>query len=48
MPFQPLSEEDTLGKALIAMRDNLKTSEQELLAANRRLQKKRPVVTNCG
>jgi signal transduction histidine kinase/CheY-like chemotaxis protein len=40
MPFHPLSEEDTLGKALIAMRDNLKTSERELLAANWRLQKK--------
>jgi hypothetical protein len=40
MPFHPLSEEDTLGKALIAMRDDLKTSERELLAANWRLQKK--------
>lgn len=40
MPFLPLSEEDTLGKALIAMRDDLKTSERELLAANWRLQKK--------
>jgi signal transduction histidine kinase/DNA-binding response OmpR family regulator len=40
MPFEPLSEEDTLGKALILMRDNLKTSENELLAANWRLQKK--------
>ena len=28
--YKPLSEEDTLGKALIAMRDNLKASEGEL------------------
>jgi methyl-accepting chemotaxis protein len=40
MPFHPLSEEDTLGKALIAMRDNLKTSENELLSAAWHLQKK--------
>ncbi|WP_207511028.1 response regulator [Longitalea luteola] len=40
MPFEPLGEEDTLGKALIAMRDNLKTSEQELLAATDNLHKK--------
>jgi signal transduction histidine kinase/DNA-binding response OmpR family regulator len=40
MPFEPLSEDDTLGKALIAMRGNLNTSEKELLAANSRLQKK--------
>ena len=31
IPFQPLGEEDTLGKALISMRDNLKASETELL-----------------
>ena len=33
MPFHPLSKEDTLGKALIAMRDNLKNSERELVVA---------------
>jgi signal transduction histidine kinase/DNA-binding response OmpR family regulator len=33
MPFHPLSKDDTLGKALIAMRDNLKTSEKELVVA---------------
>jgi signal transduction histidine kinase/DNA-binding response OmpR family regulator len=32
MPFQPLSEEDTLGKALLSMRDNLRTSEKEIHA----------------
>ncbi|MGV3509192.1 MAG: response regulator [Sphingobacteriaceae bacterium] len=30
IPFHPLSEEDTLGKALIAMRNNLQISEKEL------------------
>ena len=30
MPFQPLSDEDMLGKSLISMRDNLKASEEEL------------------
>gem|GEM_PF-3206717 len=36
--FQPLGEKDTLGKALIAMRDNLKASERELLDANSEIQ----------
>jgi len=30
-PFQPLSNEDALGAALLTMRDNLKTSEDNLL-----------------
>jgi signal transduction histidine kinase/DNA-binding response OmpR family regulator len=40
IPFQPLSEEDTLGKALISMRDNLRTSEEEILAKTEDLNKK--------
>ncbi|MBO9203930.1 MULTISPECIES: response regulator [Niastella] len=40
IPFDPLGEEDTLGKALIAMRDNLKTSEKELIVATDNLHKK--------
>lgn len=35
--FEPLSQEDTLGKALVAMRDDLKSGEKELLEANREL-----------
>jgi signal transduction histidine kinase len=34
MPFQPLSDEDMLGKAIISMRDNLKESEEELHEIN--------------
>jgi signal transduction histidine kinase/DNA-binding response OmpR family regulator len=37
---QPLSEKDTLGKALISMRDNLELSEKELLAKTDDLNKK--------
>lgn len=40
MNFQPLSEEDVLGKALLSMRDNLKTSELELQASTNDLHKK--------
>jgi len=40
MPFHPLSEEDTLGKSLITMRDNLKASEQEVRAVTDDLHKK--------
>jgi PAS domain S-box-containing protein len=36
--FQPLSDEDTLGKALIDMRDNLNKSGHELLEANAEIQ----------
>jgi len=40
IPFQPLSDEDTLGKSLLSMRDNLKTSEMELQATSDDLNKK--------
>jgi signal transduction histidine kinase len=40
MPFQPLSEEDTLGKSLIMMRQNLKTGKENLEVQNRELEKK--------
>ena len=33
IPYKPLSDDDTLGKALLAMRDNLKASETELIIA---------------
>lgn len=38
IPFQPLSEDDVLGKALIGMRDNLKSGEEELHKKDKLLQ----------
>ncbi len=40
MPFKPLSEEDTLGKALISMRENLKRGEADLQSQNMELERK--------
>jgi signal transduction histidine kinase len=40
MPFKPLSEEDTLGISLMAMRDSLRTSESNLETQNRELERK--------
>jgi signal transduction histidine kinase/CheY-like chemotaxis protein/HAMP domain-containing protein len=48
MPFQPLGDEDTLGKALISMRDNLKTSEMELLQSSADLNKKERLLQAVG
>jgi len=48
IPFQPLSEEDTLGKALISMRDNLKASEIELLQITADLNKKDHLLQAVG
>lgn len=48
IPFQPLGDEDTLGKALISMRDNLKTSEMELLQSAADLNKKDRLLQAVG
>lgn len=40
MPFQPLGDDDNLGKALLAMRENLKTSETSLELQNKELERK--------
>src|SRR3984957_8716503 len=48
IPFRPLSEDDTLGKALISMRDNLKVSEMELRQITADLNKKDRLLRAVG
>jgi len=48
IPFNPLSEEDTLGKALISMRDNLKAGEMELMEMAGYLSKKDRLLQAVG
>jgi signal transduction histidine kinase/CheY-like chemotaxis protein len=48
IPFNPLSDEDTLGKALLSMRDNLKAGEMELMEMAGYLNKKDRLLQAVG
>ncbi|HVU96317.1 MAG TPA: response regulator [Puia sp.] len=47
-PFEPLSDEDILGKALLSMRDNLKASDSEVRAMTGDLQRKDQLLQAVG
>jgi signal transduction histidine kinase len=48
IPFEPLSDEDTLGKALISMRDNLRAGDMEIFQSTANLNRKDQLLQAVG